>query len=41
MGFFTVSLEQAIAIYRYPHMFPGDQAEALDVILAARKGLRE
>ena len=40
-GVETVTLSQAIAIYRHPYLFPGDQAEALDVILAARKGLME
>ena len=36
-----MTLADAILIYRYPYLFPGEQAEALDVILAARKGLME
>ena len=36
-----MTLPHATLIYRHPYLFPGDQAEALDVILAARKGLRE
>ena len=36
-----MTLSDATLIYRYPYLFPGDQAEALDVILATRKGLRE
>ena len=36
-----MTLAIALAIYRHPYLFPGDQAEALATILAARKGLRE
>ena len=36
-----MTLDVATLIYRYPYLFPGDQAEALVVILASRKGLRE
>ena len=36
-----MTIADATLIYRYPYLFPGNQAEALDVILTARKGLRE
>ena len=32
-----MTFADAALIYRHPYLFPGDQAEALDVILAARK----
>ena len=36
-----MTLADAILIYRYPYLFPDNQAEALATILAAQKGLRE